>query len=141
MPHKNFKLSFDNFRINNISFSINEEFSGKKTIPINTQISLAHRYDKKKLEVRLKVSSTQEDIPFFFNVEGEGSFSFEEIPDGKTIKNVAYINAPAILFPYIRETIADLTRRAGFTPLHLPPVNFVDLAKEATTPSKKAKAK
>jgi len=138
MPHKDFNLSFNNFRILNVAFSVNEEFSGKKTIPINTRLSVAHKYNKNNLEVRLKVSSNQDDIPFFFDVESEGRFSFEQEPDEKTIKTVALINAPAILFPYIRETIADLTRRAGFKPLHLPPVNFVKYAVGVTPPKKRA---
>ncbi|MDP3298216.1 MAG: protein-export chaperone SecB [Thermodesulfovibrionia bacterium] len=34
------------------------------------------------------------------------------------------------MFPYVRETIADLTRRAGFPPLHLNPINFIQLAEK-----------
>ena len=34
------------------------------------------------------------------------------------------IGCPNIVFPYARETIADVILRAGFPPLHLAPVNF-----------------
>ena len=34
------------------------------------------------------------------------------------------IHCPAMLFPYIRETIADAVMRAGFPPVHLDPINF-----------------
>ena len=34
------------------------------------------------------------------------------------------IHCPTVLFPYIRETIADAVSRAGFPPVHLDPINF-----------------
>jgi len=40
------------------------------------------------------------------------------------------------MFPFIRESIADLTKRSGLTPLIPDPLNFVDLYE-----SKKGKEK
>ena len=40
------------------------------------------------------------------------------------------INAPAIAFPYLRSFIANLMLNAGYPPLHLPSVNFVQLVEE-----------
>ncbi|MBW1706391.1 MAG: protein-export chaperone SecB, partial [Deltaproteobacteria bacterium] len=48
----------------------------------------------------------------------------------KDVEPIAKINCPAILFPFLRECVADITRRAGFNPLILPPINFVELAKQ-----------
>lgn len=33
-------------------------------------------------------------------------------------------HCPSVLFPYVRETIADATTRMGFPPIHLAPINF-----------------
>lgn len=135
MQPKTFRMSFDGFRLLNLSFSINKGFNQKKGMRINPEIALAHHYEPKEktVKVRIKVSLAEENIPFFFEVESEGKFVFKETPDNITIKNVSIVNGPAIMFPYVRETIADLTRRAGFPPLHLPPVNFVELAKHSKT--------
>lgn len=131
MQHKNFYMSFVDFRILNLSFSIIKGFKRRKHITINPQIAVAHKYKKKEktLIVRLKVSLTKGEIPFFFEVESEGRFIFKEAPDKDIIKNTSMINCPAIIFPYVRETVADITRRAGFPPLHLPPINFLELTK------------
>jgi preprotein translocase subunit SecB len=46
---------------------------------------------------------------------------------GLTEEQLALIlatQAPAVLFPYVRETIADATSRMGFPPIHLAPINF-----------------
>jgi len=40
------------------------------------------------------------------------------------IQPVLAIHCPNVLFPYIRETIADAITRAGFPPVHLDPINF-----------------
>ena len=34
------------------------------------------------------------------------------------------VHCPTLLFPYVRETIADAVTRAGFPPVHLNPINF-----------------
>ncbi len=132
MPHKNLSMTFDDFRIVQLLFEVNEGYKKKKSISISTQISVGYKYDKKKkaLVIRLKVISNKENAPFFFQIECEGIFTFDKIPDEKILESFSVINCPAIMFPYVRETIADLTRRAGFAPFHMTPVNFINLSKK-----------
>ncbi len=40
-------------------------------------------------------------------------------------ENFAGINAPAIIYPFIREHIANLGLKAGISNVYLPPVNFM----------------
>ena len=129
MQHK--RMSFDDFKIKKISFSVNDKFKKKKTILINPEIAVASNFDKAKLliTVLLKISLSKGDMPFFFEVVSESKFSFQEVPDKNIIKKLSTINCPAIIFPYVRETIADLTRRSGYPPFHMSPINFVELAK------------
>ncbi len=47
-----------------------------------------------------------------------------------SLESFAKINAPAIIFPFIREHIASLSLKAGLQPILLPPINFVKLAKK-----------
>lgn len=47
-------------------------------------------------------------------------------------KKFAQHNAPAILFPYLREHLSNLSLRAGIPPIILPPVNFVELESKKT---------
>ena len=123
-------FTFDEFRLLNVSFSVNVDFDFENDVKINPHISRKSEYDEKKriLISYVKVSLTGDEAPFAFTVEGAGHFTFEKKPVKKQLDAVSKINAPAIIYPYIRETIADMTRRAGLPPLHLPPVNFVNLA-------------
>lgn len=137
-----FKISFNQFQLRSVSFNVNDEFKTEGTIEISPEFGIGHHYDKEKkmLHSFLKVALTKGNLPFYFVIEAVGLFSFNEaLTDEKVLKNVSTINAPAIMFPYVRETIADLTRRAGFAPLHLDPVNFVNLAKQMTDQQQSAK--
>jgi preprotein translocase subunit SecB len=40
------------------------------------------------------------------------------------LQPVIAIHCPTVLFPYVRETIAAATTRAGYPPVHLAPINF-----------------
>lgn len=126
------RITFEHFGITSILFNINSDFKKENEVTINPEMAGRTNYNKetRKLQAFIKVSLNSGNLPFYLTVEGFGTFTFDGEPDEHTLKNVSSINAPAIIFPYIRETIADITRRAGFPPLHLPPVNFVNLAKK-----------
>lgn len=127
------QMTFDHFGITSIHFYINNDFKREAEVTISPEIAGRADYNKetRRLQANMKVSLTSGNLPFYLSVEGFGVLTFNKEPDELTLKNVSSINAPAIIFPYIRETIADITRRAGFPPLHLHPVNFVNLAKKA----------
>ena len=40
------------------------------------------------------------------------------------IQPILGIHCPNVLFPYLRETVADAVARAGFPAIHLDPINF-----------------
>ncbi len=42
------------------------------------------------------------------------------------------VNAPAIIFPFIREHIASISSKAGIPTILLPPINFVKMAESET---------
>jgi len=117
-----------------IDFSLNKDFKvdgEKKEVTFNPNIGLRSNFknDTNELVVFIRLSQKNGDVPYFFEVEVGGLFKFKETPDPNILETFSTINCPAIIFPYIRETIADITRRAGFPPLHIAPINFIELAK------------
>lgn len=131
LPVKDFKMTFLDFKVIDLSFSLNSQFKGKKGISFehNIETGIGYNYDavQRNLKVRLEVSVSGEKSPYHMKVKGIGAFEFEENQEQEFVKYIAGVNCPAIIYPYIRETIADITRRAGFPPLHLQPVNFAKL--------------
>jgi preprotein translocase subunit SecB len=63
---------------------------------------------------------------FLVEAAQAGVFRISGIPLSE-VQPVLGIHCPNILFPYIREAIADAVSRAGFPPVHLDPINFEQL--------------
>lgn len=55
-----------------------------------------------------------------------GIFEYDNEPI-LPIEKFARINAPAIIFPFIREHLASISLKAGIQSILLPPINFVKL--------------
>jgi preprotein translocase subunit SecB len=70
-----------------------------------------------------------------------GMFQIENLPDA-ALEPFLLIDCPALLFPFARRLVADLTREGGFPPLLLDPINFANLfAKRQQERSGQAQAK
>ena len=60
---------------------------------------------------------------FLVEASQAGIFTIKGVtPD--QLQPVIAIHCPTVLFPYVRETIAGATLRAGYPPVHLQPINF-----------------
>lgn len=61
--------------------------------------------------------------PIALNIEMGGLFVFPNIDINESIKSldkIVRINCAAIPFPYLRDTVSDILRRASLPPLNLP---------------------
>jgi len=120
-------------------FALNPDFKPEKNKPIEINYSVNISFEKKDKMVSVIVSvlSDNKNQPFTFNIATMGLFNFQKLPKKAELERVAHINCASIIFPYVREYIADLIRRAGIPPFHLDPVNFIAMYEE----HKKAQAK
>jgi len=126
------KFSIAGIRLNEVHFALNQGYKREKNKPIEIihAIEIGYKQTDKVLQVLVSVSSDAENQPFRFSVAWEGSFTFEEMPPKEELDRIIHINCASIIYPYVRESIADLTRRAGRAPLNLAPFNFVAMYEE-----------
>jgi preprotein translocase subunit SecB len=77
------------------------------------------------------LAKEESEYPFDLLINYAGFFSIkpENLPE-EDIKRVAGINCAAIIFPFLRQEVAELTMKAFNKPLLLAPINFVSLFKE-----------
>jgi preprotein translocase subunit SecB len=68
-------------------------------------------------------AKTGDKTLFLVEAAQAGVFRISGMPLSE-VQPVLGIHCPNILFPYIRESIADAITRAGFPPVHLDPINF-----------------
>jgi|JFJP01.1.fsa_nt_gi preprotein translocase subunit SecB len=142
------QIAIHNIQLQHIRFDRNPNFyieHENSHIPIRYNISIEHEYHQAHLIVHVKVKSPGEEedrtLPFYFEIVIAGDFKLIGEVEDSMIHQYANINCPAIIFPYLREILADITRRAGFPPLHLQPVNFMKLNKRLSVQEKSAAVK
>ena len=128
------KLQIDNICITSVNFALNDDFKNDEEIELSFSVTVNSFDSEEKKIVDVIVNTPETDpqgnIPFHFSVTGRGVFIFsEDVTENEDVQ-LKNINCPAIIFPYVREQVADLTRRSGLPPLHLPPVNFIKMHKE-----------
>ena len=65
------------------------------------------------------------DVGVIYNVElfYAGMFRLRGVPQNM-LQPVLFIDCPALLFPFVRRVLADITRDGGFPPLMLDPIDF-----------------
>lgn len=132
--NKNMKSGFEisqlllvesNFRrINNVQF--NEE--AKSDLNINTEVGV----NGKQITVAETVTVSQiinDEEQFSFCVKMVGVFECVGESKISDFEKFGKINGAAIIFPYIREHITNLSLKAGIGPIILPPVNFTGSSK------------
>jgi preprotein translocase subunit SecB len=88
--------------------------------------------DKKNFLFRLELGVIIKDKNSVVNVEIEicADFSFGKDIEENMLNNYFYINAPALIFPYIRAYISTITTLSGINSIILPTLNMENLGKE-----------
>jgi preprotein translocase subunit SecB len=77
-------------------------------------------------EVNVTVTVTAkigDKVMFLIEAKQAGIFTVRNLPEAD-MGPVLGIMCPNIIFPYLRETVSDLSVRAGFAPVLLAPINF-----------------
>ncbi len=109
------KKSFINIGdINDFDLNINFKPSGQ----------LNKKESTFKLNLETFISEKNNDLTI--EVLTQGFFSFNNL-DNDELCDFLYLNAPAILFPYIRAYITSLTALSGVSPIVLPTLNLSGL--------------
>ena len=63
------------------------------------------------------------------SIAENGVFSFKKVKEKENLSSYFYVNAPAIIFPYIRSYIAALTALSGMPSVNLPLMNLGKMVK------------
>ncbi len=94
-------------------------------LEVNVQVQAIKHADEVYEVGLLFESKAQSDVGVIYNIEliYGAMFHAANIPDDYILP-VLYVDAPTIMFPFMRRVIADLTRDGGFQPLMLDPIDF-----------------
>ncbi|SPJ23182.1 protein-export chaperone SecB [Palleronia abyssalis] len=90
-----------------------------------------------KFTVRSK-NKDSEDMLFLLELEYGGIFQVSNVNE-QQLHPFLLIEAPRLMFPYIRRIVSDVTHDGGFPPLNLEPIDFVQLYRQGIAQRAQAK--
>lgn len=135
-------MQLERIFLEKIDFKLNKRDAGG-IAETSFNLSVTAKYDKENRRALVSVSvsipaeQTSHEQLFKLEVAFSGIFKFDENFPEEKITSFQQVNCPAILFPYLRETVADIVRRADLPSLHLPPFNFVNMYEKTEEKQKK----
>ncbi len=115
------KLNFVEFIVPKFLFDRVEVKEEDKTFEIIPSASIDR--SKNEFNIAVEVIIKDSDNDFIIKMVGVGIFLFESVED-KNLEDFISLNAPAIIFPYIRAFIANMTAQTGFGTINLPTLNL-----------------
>jgi len=117
-------ILFDDIILKELVFSRKEGFSDRPDLDVQLESNVSFSPDEDRLIYEMSCGIKDESD--FFNIRCTmiGFFSVIEGKENMSLKEYSNLNAPAAIFPYIRETIASTTTRAGIPPILIPPINL-----------------
>ncbi|MEZ5841668.1 MAG: protein-export chaperone SecB [Hyphomicrobiales bacterium] len=83
-------------------------------------------------EVSLKIEArggSGNDVLFNIEVEYGGLVRVQNVPP-EHVHATVLIEGPRLLFPFVRQIVADATRNGGFPPLMIDPIDFAQLYRQ-----------
>lgn len=90
----------------------------------------AKRIENEIFEVELKIrvdAKNDSKALFLLEVAYAGVFQLRNIPDTATQQAILLIQAPHMLFPFVRRIVSDVVRDGGMPPLMIEPIDFMSL--------------
>jgi preprotein translocase subunit SecB len=104
---------------------------GKPGIEISFNVQ-AQPIGEEIFEVVLSLEATaktEEETIYTLELVYGGGFRLHNLPK-EAIQPVLFIECPALLFPFVRRLVADLTREGGYPPLLIDPIDFASLFRQ-----------
>lgn len=117
-------------------FRVNRSLIDRKDVNGDQKLSLAFNpkgvIDKKEsfFTLFLNVSVSNKSKSLNIEVDAEAKYLFKADESAENLNNYFYINAPAILFPYLRAYISALTALSGIPTITLPTLNLISLGED-----------
>ncbi len=93
---------------------------------LNVELQSGVSVDGKSGLVRLRVSTIPENRPFYvFDVALVGLVAVEKAAPNMPLEQYVGTSGSALLYPFVRQLVADLTGRGRYGPVWLNPINLI----------------
>ncbi len=124
------KISFNNYVVEKIDFRINHDFQEYEKIQLDMKFN-------SKIDVNMEEHSSvislgclvfndylNKNYPFQLLIQMRAFFDFESTLPQEEVVKLLEVNGIAIVFPYLRALISNITINSGMPPLIIPTINI-----------------
>ena len=126
MAEEKAKFRFKSYQITKSLIEISNDSDIGKDIEIEIKKTNAEHNEENKFKLMFDVIVSDANKTLNIEISAEGFFEFDKELNDTEKSSFFNINAPAILFPYIRAYITTLTSLSGITPIILPTINLIN---------------
>ncbi len=122
-------------RVVKLNFGVNDQFVAKedtKAVDLAPVMNMVYEKESEdKIIATMSIKIAGDDVPFHLEIFLSGFFQLtgEKMSD-EALDKLVHINCAGVLFPFLRQIVADTTLKGGFQQLLLPSVNFVESYKD-----------
>lgn len=117
-------LSFENPNVRKLLESQGEPPNLRVEVNVNAS-KIAEKVFESAIQFKAEATNNLGTI-YDLELAYAGMFEISGMPE-PSLEPFLLINCPALLFPFARRLVADLTREGGFPPLLLDPIDFASL--------------
>lgn len=114
------RFQFEGYIIDKASIALKNKNVGTEMefrIEPNAQVA----NDKMNLTLEVEVNDKEQNLMLNLRVVGFFRYDGEQV---KEINQFLYLNGPAILFPYVRSYVSNITALSGLPPIIMPTLNM-----------------
>ena len=102
---------------------------GEMEVQINVEIEIAHGGDHGVIRLRAETRPDANDL-YRLRVEMTAMVMHADGAEGMTVNDYLMKSGSFMVYPFLREAVANLTARGRFGPIWLRPINFKALAEQ-----------
>lgn len=135
-------ISFDKLILEKVNFEIDPVYAFEgETLSVRMGFATDKVFSPDKRHLKLVLNANidlvgVEPSPMKVLLAVAGYFSIGDDNDSAILEEFSDVQAPAMLFPFVREIVGNLTMRTDFPPLLIPPTNIKALIGKKTSKGK-----
>lgn len=125
------KFRFNGYIVKHSDFNFNGSISSNESLNIN--ITPSGVKEKELFTLTLDIEIKNESNSISLHMITDSQFSFDKDLEPNQLGKFFTLNAPAIVFPYIRAYISMLSSLSGVSPILLPTLNLQNIGETLAT--------
>ena len=118
------EIQYNGYQVNEVSFKVDNNINEESQLRVDFNVQgILRKKGEFALRFETKISNDENSLNIEIGTTGYFTFN-NQLAEDESLHQMLALNAPAILFPYIRSYISILSVQSGLNPIVLPTLNL-----------------